>query len=126
MSLLEGIAGVAILALAAVAAAGAMLAGSHAAAAPAPRDRALLAARNAAVEARAASSYDDAAAAAILSAPPSSWSVEGVALRSSVAGTALLISAADGSAQATVTYRAAREAIPQGAILDGQGDFLAP
>lgn len=126
MSLLEGVAGLVILTLAAVAMIGAMLAGSHAVTAPAMRDQALLEARNAAVEARAVSAYDASAGAAILAAPPSSWNVEGVALQSSAVGTALVISAADGSARATVTYDAAREALPQGAIVDGQGNLLSP
>ena len=126
MSLIEGVAGLVILTLAAVAAIGTMLAGSHVIAAPATRDQALLAARNAAVEARAVSAYDAAAAAAILAAPPSSWNAAGVALQSSVSGTALVISATDGSARATVNYSAAREALPQGAIVDGQGNLLGP
>jgi len=126
VSLLEGVAGLVILTLAAVATLGAMLAGSHAVGAPAMRDRALLEARNAAVEARAVSAYDANAGAAILAAPPSSWNVEGVALQSSAVGTALVISAADGSARATVTYDATREALPQGAIVDGQGNLLSP
>lgn len=126
MSLLEGIAATVILMLASVAAAGAMLAGAHAVAAPATRDQTLIAARNAAVEARAVSAYDAGATTAILAAPPSSWIVDGVALQSASAGTSLVISAAEGTQRATVTYRVAQEALPQGAIVDSGGNLLVP
>lgn len=126
MSLLEGIAASAILAIAALAALGATLAGSHVVAAPAMRDAALVAARNAAVEARAASAYDASAAAAILAAPAATWTAGNITLRSSAEAQALAIVASSGAENAGIVYPILREALPQGSIVNTSGNFVAP
>lgn len=126
MSLLEGIAASAIVAVAAIAALAATLAGSHVAAAPAMRDAALVSARNAAVEARAASAYDASAAAAILAAPAETWTSGGITLRSSAGAQTLSIVATSGAESASVTYPIVREALPQGAIVDASGHVVGP
>ena len=126
MSLIEGIAGIAILSLAAVAAMSAAFAGAHVAASPAIRDRVLAAASNAAVEARAAAAYDPAAAAAILAAPGATWTSGGVTLQSSVQGQTLTIVATSGNERAGIGYTVAAEALPQGAIVDTTGNLITP
>ncbi|MGH7659730.1 MAG: hypothetical protein ACRENA_02285 [Vulcanimicrobiaceae bacterium] len=125
MSLLEGVAAAAIVVVAAIGAFGATLAGSHVVAAPAARDAALVAARNAAVDARAASAYDASAAAAILSAPGVSWTAGSITLRSSVDAQMLSIVATSGTESAGVNYPVAREALPQGTIVDMSGNVLS-
>ena len=88
------------------------------------RDQVLLAARNAAVEARAAAAYDAGAASAILAAPSASWSSNGVQLRSSALGGTLSLVAIGGTEKASIAYPVAREGLPQGAIIDTSGNLL--
>ncbi len=126
MSLLEGIAASAIVVLAAAASLGATFAGSHVLAAPAARDATLVAARNAAVEARAASAYDAGAAAAIIAAPPTTWTWGGMTLRSSVEAQTLAIVATNGTQSTSIAYPVIREAVPQGAIVDTSGNVVVP
>lgn len=124
MSLLEGIAASAVVAVAAIAALGATLAGSHVVVAPQARDAALVAARNAAVEARAASAYDASAAAAILSAPAATWTSGSITLHTSAGAQMLSIVATSGTENAGVAYPVVREALPQGAIVDTSGNAV--
>lgn len=126
MSLIEGIAGVGILSIAAAAALAATLASSRVVNSPPSRDHALVAARNAAVEARAVAAYDASAAAAILAAPAASWTANGVSLQSSIEGQTLVLVAQLVSETASVRYPVTREALPQGAIVDTAGNLLAP
>ena len=126
MSLLEGIAGIGILSIAAAAALAATLASSRVVNSPPPRDHALVAAHNAAVEARAVAAYDASAAAAILAAPPASWSANGATLQSSVDAGTLVLVATQGNETARVRFPVTREALPQGAIVDMSGNILPP
>ena len=126
MTLLEGIAGAALLAIAAGGALEATLTSTRVVDSPPLRDRALLAARNAAVEARAVAAYDASAAAAILSAPSATWNTGGVTLRSSIEGQTLVVVATSGTQSATQRYSVAREALPEGSIIDVAGHVVSP
>ncbi len=126
MTILEGVIGTALTALAAGAALAATLAASRVVNVPPSRDHVLVAAHNAAVEARALVAYDASAAAAILAAPPATWSDGAVTLKSSVDGQALVLVATSGAQNATVRYPVSREALPQGAIVDTSGNILFP
>ena len=124
MTLLEGIAGIAILTVAVGAALSATLASVKAVNYPPARDLALVTARNAAVEARAVAAYDASAAAAILAAPAASWTASGVEMHSAIEGKTLVVVATSGAQSATVRYDVAREGLPQGAIVDTAGHIL--
>jgi Tfp pilus assembly protein PilV len=126
VTLLEGVVSVCILVLAATGILGATIASSRVAAQPSTRDQVLVAARNAAVEARAVAAYDANAAAAILAAPAASWTSGGVTLQSSTDGQTLVLVATMGSQSASVRYPVSREALPQGAIVDQSGTILVP
>lgn len=126
MSLLEGIAAIGILALSGFAALGATIAGSHVVLTPAARDAVLIAAGNAAVEARAAAAYDAGAAAAILTAPPAAWTTNGITLQTSTTDQTLFVVAAEGTERASIASPIVREALPQGAVVDTSGNLIAP
>ena len=126
MTILEGVVGITITGIAVAALLGATLASSRVVNVPPSRDHVLVAARNAAVEARALAAYDAGAAAAILAAPSAAWNAGGVALRSSVEDQTLVIVAGAGSQGASVRYPVASEALPQGAIVDTAGTILVP
>lgn len=127
MSLLEGIAGIGLFSIAAAALLAATLASTHAVNDPPSRDYALVAAHNAAVEARAVAAYDASAAAAILAAPAAAWTTaNGVTLQSSVDGQTLILIATAANESATVRYPVTREALPQGAIVDTSGNAIVP
>ena len=126
MSVLESIIGIGIMAVAAGAALSATLASSRVTNVPPSRDHVLVAARNAAVEARALAAYDASAAAAILAAPPATWSEGDVTLHTTVDGQTLILVATSGAQNATVRYPVSREALPQGAIVDTSGNILVP
>ena len=126
MTILEGVAAIGLTGIAAGAALSATLASSRIVSIPPNRDHALVAAHNAAVEARALAAYDASAAAAILASAPASWTVDGVSLQSSVTGQELTVTARSGTQSATVRYPVAREALPQGAIVDTSGNILVP
>ncbi|MGH7716863.1 MAG: hypothetical protein ACREML_12800 [Vulcanimicrobiaceae bacterium] len=126
MTILEGAVGITITGIAVAALLGATLASSRIVNVPPSRDHVLVAARNAAVEARALAAYDASAAAAILAAPSAAWNAGGVALRSSIAGQTLVIVAGSGSQSASVRYPISPEALPQGAIVDSAGNVLVP
>lgn len=126
MSVLEGVIGIGLTLLAAGAALAATLAASRVVNVPPSRDHVLVAAHNAAVEARALAAYDASAAAAILSAPPATWSDGSVTLHSSIDGQTLVLVANSGAQNATVRYPVSREALPQGAIVDTSGNILVP
>ena len=122
-SLVEVIAGVAIVALGLVAAFGAVLGGTGAVTAPAVRDQTLLATRNAVTEARAAAAFDNAAASAILSGPRQSWApLSGLQLSTSIDSGALVLVGSDGSETVRMRYPVVRETLPQGAIVDLHGN----
>jgi type II secretory pathway pseudopilin PulG len=126
VNLLEGIIGIAILSLTAAAGLAALLGGSRAVVAPQNRDQVLVAARNAAVEARAAAAYDAAAGSAILAAPPAAWTVNGIALQSSIDGQSLVVAASAGNQTASARYPVTREAVPEGAIVNASGGLGVP
>lgn len=126
MSILEGVIGIGLTLLAAGAALSAMLASSRVVNLPPSRDHVLVAAHNAAVEARALAVYDASAAAAILAAPPATWSDGTVTLHSSVDGQTLVLVATSGTQNATARYPVSREAFPQGSIVDTSGNILIP
>jgi hypothetical protein len=126
VTILEGVVGITITGIAVAALLGATLASSRIVNVPPSRDHVLVAARNAAVEARALAAYDASAAAAILAAPSAVWNDGGIALHASVAGQTLVIVAASGSQSASVRYPVASEALPQGAIVDTAGNVLVP
>ena len=126
MTLLEGIAGIGILAIATGAALSATLASVRVVNSPPARDLVLVAARNAAVEARAVAAYDASAAAAILAAAPASWNANGIAMRSSIEGQSLVVAATMGTQSATTRYTVAREGLPQGSIVDAGGNVVSP
>jgi hypothetical protein len=126
VTLLEGICGVGILTIATGAALSATLASVRVVNSPPARDLALVAAHNAAVEARAVAAYDANAAAAILAAPPASWSENGVGMRSSIEGQTLVVVASAGTESATARYNVTREGLPQGAIVDANGNIVSP
>jgi len=126
VTILEGVIGTALTALAAAAALAASLAASRVVNVPPSRDHVLVAAHNAAVEARALVAYDASAAAAILAAPPATWSDGAVTLNSSIDGQTLVVVATSGAQNATVRYPVSREALPQGAIVDTSGNILVP
>ena len=126
MSLIETIAGVAIVSLTVAAALGATLVGARVAGTPVARDLALLSARNAAVEARAAAAYDPAAASAMLGAPAAAWRAGGVQLTSAVDGGAIVITATSGAQSVSVRYPVVQEALPQGTIVDLDGNAVSP
>jgi hypothetical protein len=126
VTILEGVVGIGLTGIAATALLSATLASSRVVNVPPSRDHVLVAARNAAVEARALAAYDASAAAAILAAPPATWSTNGITLQSSVSGQTLVIVASSGPQSASVRYSVAREALPQGAIVDTSGNVLVP
>jgi hypothetical protein len=126
VTILEGVIGTSLTLLVAGAALTATLAASRVVNVPPSRDHVLVAAHNAAVEARALAAYDASAAAAILSAPPATWSDGDVTLHSSVDGQTLVLVAATGAQNATVRYPVSRETLPQGAIIDTSGNILVP
>lgn len=126
MTILEGVIGIGLTAIAAGAALSATLASSRVTSVPPSRDHVLVAAHNAAVEARALAAYDASAAAAILSAPPATWSDGTVTMRSTIDGQTLVLVATSGTQNATVRYPVSREALPQGAIVDTSGNILVP
>jgi prephenate dehydrogenase len=126
VTILEGVVGIGLIGIAATALLSATLASSRIVNVPPSRDHVLVAAHNAAVEARALASYDASAAAAILAAPSAEWSTNGIALRSSVTGQTLVIVASSGAQSASIRYGVAREALPQGAIVDTSGNVIVP
>ena len=126
MSVLEAVIGIGLTLLVAGAALAATLASSRVVNLPPSRDHVLVAAHNAAVEARALAAYDARAATAILAAPPATWSDGSITLHSSVDGQTLVLVATSGAQNATVRYPVSREALPQGAIVDTSGNILAP
>ena len=126
MTILEGVIGIGLTAIVAGAALSATLASSRVTSVPPDRDQVLVAAHNAAVEARALAAYDASAAAAILAAPPATWSEGTVTMHSSVEGQTLVLVATSGAQSATVRYPVSREALPQGAIVDTSGNILVP
>jgi len=126
VSVLEGLIAIGLTAIAAGAALSATLASARVVNVPPSRDQVLVAAHNAAVEARALAAYDASAAAAILAAPPATWNDGKVTLQSSVDGQTLIVVATLGNQRATVRYPVSREALPQGAIVDTSGNILVP
>ena len=126
MSVLEAVIGTGLILLAAGAALAATSASARVVNVPPSRDHVLVAAHNAAVEARALAAYDASAAAAILAAPPATWSNGDVTMHSSIDGQTLVLVATSGAQDATVRYPVSREALPQGAIVDTSGNILVP
>jgi len=126
VSVLEAVIGTGLILLAAGAALAATSASARVVNVPPSRDHVLVAAHNAAVEARALAAYDASAAAAILAAPPATWSNGDVTMHSSIDGQTLVLVATSGAQDATVRYPVSREALPQGAIVDTSGNILVP
>jgi len=126
VSVLEAVIGTGLILLAAGAALAATSASARVVNVPPSRDHVLVAAHNAAVEARALAAYDASAAAAILAAPPATWSNGDVTMHSSIDGQTLVLVATSGAQNATVRYPVSREALPQGAIVDTSGNILVP
>jgi type II secretory pathway pseudopilin PulG len=127
VSLIEAVAGAAIVSIVAVIALAATISSARVATSPVARDETLAAARNAIVEARAAAAYDDGAVAAILAAQPSSWTEpSGTRFESTIEDGALLVRATSTGATARVRYPVVREALPQGTIVDLTGRPLGP
>jgi len=126
VTVLEGVIAIALTAIAAGAALSATLASVRVVNVPPSRDQVLVAAHNAAAEARALAAYDASAAAAILAAPPVTWTNGSVTLHSTVDGQTLVVVATSGTQNATVRYPVSREALPQGAIVDTSGNILVP
>ena len=125
-SLVEVVAGGAIVALALFAAFGAMLGGAAEVATPDSREGTLLATRNALTEARAAAAYDAAAASAILAGGPQSWALAGIQLSTSTESGALVLTGSAGNETVRMRYPVVRETLPQGTIVDLHGNPVAP
>jgi Tfp pilus assembly protein PilV len=125
-SLIETAIAVAILAVVAAIALGALMATVRTQTAPLARDQSLTIARNAIVEARAAAAFDANAVQAILSEPGTTWTSGPVRLTSTIEAGALVVSAASGTTTVQMRYPVVRESLPQGAIVDLHGNPIGP
>ena len=125
-SLLETIVVAALLSVATAAILGAFLGSARVVATPVVRDATLAVARNAAAEARAATAYDPAAADAILHAAPATWNSGATQFSSTAENGALLLAAQSANETVRLRVSVAPEALPQGAIVDTNGNLVRP
>lgn len=121
-SLIETLIGTAVLLVVGGVALQALSAGAHVQTAEVPRETVMLAARNLAVDARAALAFDAGAGAAATAAGAQTWAGAGN-LRFAAAGSGgvLDLSATGGPYVARIRWPIVREALPQGACVDAAG-----